>query len=282
MKIKNEDFFVYSDTSKTIEGCWKTTNVKGSVKISCEVEDDHKIHITLITQTLGQRILSGIAEFFTFGCIKHLFRSSTSIIRECNVDFEEVKNTVALCYCEIIASKTADHNINRLSSEVFTCLSSRKPSVSPNLNFQGDALITSLQATSALAPEQVILADKLKQSTVVVVKNVLMFFMNPKVRTMTPFELKEVLEVAQEQYHFQMNERAEKFFRKMMPAIDLMLDGMKGMPEAFEALARTAEDPGIRRKLVEGIAFPFFNNLLQELDRESASIVDQIVYGSSS
>ena len=101
--------------------------------------------------------------------------------------------------------------------------------------------------------------------------------MNPRIRDMSPSELKEVLEVAQEDYPVIIEERTQKFFNCMMHSINFMLNDLKGMKESFDNLARISGDSNIRNKLIQSIAFGYIKNLMEEFDLEDISIVDQMI-----
>lgn len=274
MTIKNilkNEFFIYSDSSKSIHGFWKTTKNWGSVKINCSVRANSKIQLVIMTQTFSQRIFSGIACFLTVGNVKKFFKNTCSIDQVCNMSFDEVKQAVASCYQQITAAKKAECNVNKLALDFFSI-----KKTCPAAESQPTPEISTSESLATLSPLQLVVADKLKQSTVLIIRNILMFFMDPKIRAMGPEELKEVLDIARAEFPVQMAKRTEKFFRKIMHMIDLTLDSMQGLPEAFKALVSSSGDPDIRSKLVEGIAFPFINNLLHEFDRENIAIVDQM------
>lgn len=276
MKIHN-DYFIYDDVPKQLTGFWKATKGWGTVKISGQIEKDCSFHLVLTVQTLAQRFFSGIITIFTFGIVRNWFKTEKAIDFESCSGFEKVKEIVISCYQEMSVVSSTAQNVNEVCTKIFSQLSAKKNGSSDSLAQSEPDAATSAVHPLPLTPMQEIITNKLKQSTVNIVGNVLRFFMNQNVREMSPAELKEVLEVVREEMPPQVDERTKMFLSKMMEAIDQMLNAMKGMPEAFEALAHSSGDPEIRKKIVEGIALPFVKSLAQEFDRENTSIIDSMI-----
>ncbi|MBA3815093.1 MAG: hypothetical protein H0X29_00945 [Parachlamydiaceae bacterium] len=269
MQFQRNNFFAYNDTYKQIEGFWAPTTTGGAMKINCALGEgvDHKIYINITTQTFAQRFFSAFASFITLGYVKDFFKNEIRLIRTCNIDFAEVKSIIIHYYQDMVSAKVAAVNTDMLTKKFFRSLTTVQSSRS-NTPFSPPTPLTS---------EQLAVADKLKRSTIIIVRNVLTFFLDPKIREMNPLELKKVLDVAKEDTVPSLNLRSEKFFFKMMQPIDQMINEMKGMKEAFTTLAVKSGDSDIRKKIVEGIACGYLNNLMEELDIENPSIVDNII-----
>lgn len=70
--------------------------------------------------------------------------------------------------------------------------------------------------------------------------------------------------------------RTHQFFMKILNAIYQNIESKNTLQAAFDVLAIVAQDPLIRNKLVENIAFPHVETLIAELDAINPSIVDDV------
>jgi translation initiation factor 2B subunit (eIF-2B alpha/beta/delta family) len=75
----------------------------------------------------------------------------------------------------------------------------------------------------------------------------------------------------------QIDERTSKFFQKMMQAVNEQIDQFPSYLESFVKLQQATEDADIRKKLLEGIAFPSVKELITDLDGIKPSIIDDII-----
>jgi len=251
MNINRNDFFNFQETANRFDGYWKITKKGSFFKIQGSLKQDSKIHLTFATQTFAQWFFSNVVDVFTFGFIKDFFKNEVSLDCNCTANIEEVKALITAGYQEIISKDSVTQAVDDVSRRWLDTLS--------------------------LTPLQALYAQKLKSTTIAIVTDVLKFFSDPRIQASTPDELKQILEIAQKDFPQMMDERTSKFFEGVMKAVDSFIDNLKGMKEAFDKLALASGEPDIRNKLLRFIAFGHIKNLMNELDRENAAIVNQMI-----
>lgn len=75
----------------------------------------------------------------------------------------------------------------------------------------------------------------------------------------------------------EVDERTNKFFKCMMTAVDEEINKRQPLVNSFLMLSMVTNDLSIRTKLVEGLALPHVQVLIQEFDNIKTSIVDDII-----
>ena len=77
----------------------------------------------------------------------------------------------------------------------------------------------------------------------------------------------------------QLDERTNKFFQKVMTPVNAGITQLPSLPPFFQKLGEypAINDPDIGNKLVRGIALPHVKNLMVEFDRESPTIVNDLI-----
>jgi hypothetical protein len=129
---------------------------------------------------------------------------------------------------------------------------------------------------------QQLVTDKLTQTTERILTNIKdttqgLFEEMANNRGLKPHEFAEIFVKPKIAPLPEADERTTKFFKCMMTAVDEEIGKRPPLLQSFMMLTMVSNDTDIRKKIVEGIAFPPVQQLIKDFDIMKTSIVDDII-----